>query len=257
MRPVCLILFAWRVHPRYELVLAANRDEFHDRPAEPAGFWPDQPNILAGRDLEAGGTWLGVTRSGRFAALTNYREAARSAAGERRSRGLLVSRWLSADDEPLAAARRLDDAGGEYRGFNLLLGRAGELAYVSNRAAGPQSVAAGVHGLSNHLLDTDWPKVHAGRERLAALLTDAVVDTERLFGLLADDQAVGGGLPGGVAARLAPENLARQLFIRSPVYGTRCSTVLLIGRNGDVVLEERRFDAAGDPAGADRFAFTA
>lgn len=254
---MCLILFAWQAHPRYELVLAANRDEFHDRPAEPARFWPDQPEILAGRDLEAGGTWLGVTRSGRFAALSNYREAARSAAGERRSRGLLVSRWLSADDEPLAAARRLDNEGGEYHGFNLLLGRAGELAYVSNRAAGLQSVAAGVHGLSNHLLDTDWPKVHAGRERLAALLADAVVDKERLFDLLADDQAVGGGLPGGVAARLAPENLARQLFIRSPVYGTRCSTVLMIDREGKVVFEERRFDAAGNPAGTERFAFTA
>jgi uncharacterized protein with NRDE domain len=128
---------------------------------------------------------------------------------------------------------------------------------VSNRAAGLQSVAAGVHGLSNHLLDTDWPKVHAGRERLAALLANAVVDKERLFDLLADDQAVGGGLPGGVAARLAPENLARQLFIRSPVYGTRCSTVLMIDREGKVVFEERRFDAAGNPAGTERFAFTA
>jgi uncharacterized protein with NRDE domain len=254
---MCLILFAWQAHPRYELVLAANRDEFHDRPAAPAGFWPEQPDILAGRDLEAGGTWLGVSRNGRFAALTNYREAARAAGGGRRSRGLLVSAWLAAGDEPRAAARQLDEVGHEYRGFNLLLGRPGALAYLSNRTAGLQPVAAGVHGLSNHLLDTDWPKVHAGRERLAALLTDDVVDRDRLFGLLADGRAVGGELPGGVAARLAPENLARQLFIRSPVYGTRCSTVLLIDRRGEVVFEERRFDAAGDPAGADRFAFTA
>ena len=250
---MCLILFAWRAHARYELVLAANRDEFHDRPAAPAAYWPEAPDVLAGRDLEAGGTWLGITRSRRFAALTNYRESNRPAARARHSRGLLVNDWLTGDDEPMPAARGLADAGVDYSGFNLLLGRPGELVYLSNRGADPRPVTVGVHGLSNHLLDTDWPKVRAGRERLVTALADDAVDMERLFGLLGETQAVDGALPDGLAARLAPENLARQLFIRSPVYGTRCSTVLLIDRNGEVVFEERRFDAAGRPAGAGRF----
>ncbi|MEJ2384415.1 MAG: NRDE family protein [Xanthomonadales bacterium] len=252
---MCLILFAWRAHPRYELVLAANRDEFHERPAAAAGFWAEHDEILAGRDLEAGGTWLGVTRHGRFAALTNYRETPRSAHDARRSRGQLVTAWLTGADEPLEAAGGLAAAGTDYAGFNLLLGRPGELVYLSNRGVDPRPVTSGLHGLSNHLLDTDWPKVSAGRERLAALLADETVDPERLFDLLTDTHAVGGTLPDGVAARLAPENLARQLFIRSPVYGTRCSTVLLLGRDGEVFFEERRFDAAGRPAGAGRFRF--
>jgi len=254
---VCLILFAWQAHPRYELVLAANRDEFHERPTAPAAFWPEQPEILAGRDLEAGGTWLGVTRSGRFAALTNYRESARPASGAQVSRGLLVNGWLAGVSDPLGAARRLAAAGADYGGYNLLLGHPGELAYLSNRGAAPQAVAAGVHGLSNHLLDTAWPKVRAGRERLSAMLADDYVDPESLFGLLTDAEPTEGTLPNGAAARLAPENLARQLFIRSPVYGTRCSTVLLIERSGRVLFEERRFDAAARPAGESRYAFTA
>jgi uncharacterized protein with NRDE domain len=252
---MCLILFAWRAHPRYELVLAANRDEFHDRAAAPAAFWPDQPEVLAGRDLEAGGAWLGITRKGRFAAVTNYREAARPAAGGGRSRGLLVSEALNTRKRPHELARALAVTGSDYHGFNLLLGRPGELVYLSNRGAKPQAVAAGMHGLSNHLLDTDWPKVAAGRDRLAALLSVDDIDTEALFGLLADTRPVGGKLPDGAAARLAPENLARQLFIRSPVYGTRCSTVLLLDRAGGVRFEERRFDQDGRPAGTARFTF--
>jgi len=254
---MCLILFAWQAHPRYELVLAANRDEFHDRPSAPAGFWDEQPGILAGRDLEAGGTWLGITRERRLAALTNHREEARPAAAGRRSRGLLVNGWLSGAGAPLPAARELLDAGAEYRGFNLLLGRPGELVYLSNRGAAPRRVAPGVHGLSNHLLDTDWPKVRAGRARLAPLLARDTVDSGALFDLLADADPVDGELPGGAAGRLAPENLARLLFIRSPRYGTRCSTVLTIEREGAVRFEERRFDAAGRPVGETRFEFTA
>lgn len=254
---MCLVLFAWQAHPRYELVLAANRDEFHDRPAEPAAFWPERPEVLAGRDLEAGGAWLGVTRAGRFAAVTNYRESSRPGGHDGPSRGRLVNDWLTGAGAPLAAARATDAAGGDYRGFNLLLGRPGELVYLSNRGAAPQRVAAGVHGLSNHLLDTDWPKVRAGRARFAPLLARDTLDSGALFELLADADPVDGELPGGAAGRLAPENLARLLFIRSPRYGTRCSTVLTIDRAGRVRFEERRFDADGRPAGEARFEFTA
>jgi uncharacterized protein with NRDE domain len=252
---MCLILFAWRAHPDFELVLAANRDEFHNRAAAPADFWPDQPDVLAGRDLEAGGTWLGVTRGGRFAAITNYRERIRPVGSARRSRGLLVNAWLSGAAGALPMARSMVSSGRNYNGFSLLLGQAGELVYLSNRAAEPQRVDPGVHGLSNHLLDTDWPKVSTGRERLAGLLEQGPDDPEALFGLLRDDSPVGGPLPAGEAARLAPESLARQLFVRSPIYGTRCSTVLLVGHDGQVRFEERRFDARGRPDGSSSFRF--
>ena len=200
---MCLVVLSLGEHPDYPLILAANRDEFYARPTRDAGWWPDRPDVVGGRDLQAGGTWLGITRSRRFAALTNYRESARPAARARHSRGLLVNDWLAGDDEPMPAARGLADAGVDYSGFNLLLGRPGALVYLSNRGADPRPVTVGVHGLSNHLLDTDWPKVRAGRERLVAALADDAVDIERLFGLLGGTQAVDGALPDGLAARLA------------------------------------------------------
>lgn len=252
---MCLVLFAWNAHPVYELVLAANRDEFHARPSAPADFRDDAPSILAGRDLQAGGTWMGVSRSGRFAAITNYREPVSPQVPLAQSRGFLVRDFLLAENKPASAAGDLAASGDRYRGFNLLLGWPGELFYVSNREAGSSLVEAGVHGLSNHLLDTDWPKVHAGRERLHALLCEERIEREALFALLTDREAIGGALPGEFGVRLTPENLARHLFIQSPVYGTRCASVLLITRGGRVVFEERRFDEAGVQTGVSMFEF--
>ena len=237
---MCLILFAWQAHPEYELVLAANRDEFHARPTAPADFWDTQPGLLAGRDLEAGGTWMGITRQGRFAAVTNYREHQRPETTEQ-SRGALVTDYLLGDAGPAASAASL--AGDGYSGFNLLMGAPGELAYASNRGRGPETVRPGVHGLSNHLLNTEWPKVEWGLVRFAGVLERSDLDPEALFEIVLDGDRVGGALPGGVPPRLAPEELMRHLFIQSPVYGTRSSTVLLIGVNGQVYFEERSFSA--------------
>jgi len=242
---MCLILFAWQSHPRYSLVVAANRDEFHQRPSAAAQFWEDEPDILAGRDLQAGGTWLGVTRSGRFAAITNYREPPAPELPLELSRGHLVRDYLAGGSEPLDHARELAARRSSYRGYNLLLGSAGSLVYVSNRYDEFAAIDAGAHGLSNHLLDTDWPKVHSGRERLRGLLEDERLEADGLFELLTDKALTPGEIPAGLEARLAPEQLMKHYFIVSPVYGTRCSTVVLMGRDGSLQFHERQFDPEG------------
>ena len=250
---MCLILFAWRAHPRYPLVVAANREEFHQRPTAAAGFWPDAPDLLAGRDLQAGGTWLGMTRSGRFAAITNYREPAVPGRRDEKSRGHLVRDFLLGGDEAVQHAQAVAKEGPGYSGFNLLLGSDHSLAYVSNRNGAPDEVSAGIHGLSNHLLDTDWPKVHAGREHLADLLGRPELDPEDLFDLLTDRTLTPGDIPDNVEEDLVPELLTRHYFIISPVYGTRSSTVVLVDQDGQTQFMERQFDPSGRETGTRSF----
>jgi len=250
---MCLILFAWRAHPRYRLVLAANRDEFHERPSEAADFWPQQPDWLAGRDLQAGGTWLGVTRSGRFAAVTNFREPLAPETPLERSRGELVTDFLAGRQAPLAHALSLLPEGTSYRGFNLLLGDRESLAYVSNRHDRAVEVEAGSHGLSNHLLDTDWPKVHSGRDRLEGLLRQERIDPADLLGLLTERGQVPGEMPLDQGDGAIRRHLMNHYFILSPVYGTRSSTVLLVDKDGCMEFVERRFAPDGSETGSARF----
>jgi len=252
---MCLILFAWQAHPRYPLVVAANRDEFHQRPTAAAGFWEEWPDLLAGRDLQAGGTWLGVTKSGRFAAITNFREPQAGELPLEHSRGHLVTDFLVDESPPLRHAEQLAERGSAYSGFNLLLGSGDSLAYVSNRSDRPAVVSTGSHGLSNHLLDTDWPKVHAGRAQLESLLEHEQVESEALFELLGDRSVAPGNIPEGTEDSLVPELVVRQNFIVSPAYGTRSSTVLLADRDGNVEFVERQFDPAGMTTGTSRFEF--
>jgi len=252
---MCLVLFAWQAHPRFPLVLAANRDEFHQRPSAPADFWPDLPGLVAGRDLQAGGTWMGVTRSGRFAAITNYREPSAPEIPLERSRGQLVRDFLEGGMPPLDHARKLAESADGYRGFNLLVGTPGALAYISNRSPDPIPVPAGIHGLSNHLLDTDWPKVRSGRDRLAELLEPENPDHDALFTLLTDRVLTPCTIPENIEKSLAPEQLMKHYFIQSPVYGTRCSTVLLIGSNGQVNFHERQFNPEGQQTDTRSFTF--
>jgi uncharacterized protein with NRDE domain len=242
---MCLILFAHQAHPRYRLVLAANRDEWFRRPAAPAGFWADRPDLLAGRDLEHGGTWLGVTRSGRFAALTNFRDP-RDKREAAPSRGALVTAFLSGGDGPANYVTRLMDGAARYNGFNLLAGHRDELWFAASRTGQPSRVEPGIHGLSNGLLDEPWPKVRRGRAGLNAILARPF-DTEDLFALLHDeDVAADAELP---ATGVAPEweRLLSAMHIRADGYGTRCATVLLIGEDGTVEFRERTFDPAGRP----------
>lgn len=253
---MCLILFAHRIHADYPLVLAANRDENYARPTQPAGFWDDTPRIYAGRDLEVGGTWLGINRAGAFGAVTNFRDG-NAARHSTRSRGELVADYLRADQLPAAYIREIGTRAGEYNGFNLLVGNPGEMHWLSNRSTAPAIVAPGVHGLSNHLLDTPWPKVELGKQRLAALLDRRKDElTEGLFELLAERTlAPDDSLP-QTGVGLARERVLSPAFIASTVYGTRASTVLLIDKRGNVTFIERSYTAGGEYTGVTNASFS-
>ncbi|MGB5104698.1 MAG: NRDE family protein [Steroidobacteraceae bacterium] len=253
---MCLLVVAWKSHPRYRLVVAANRDEFHERPAAPLGWWNDDARVLAGRDLQAGGAWLGVSRSGRFGAVTNFRELERASAPDAPSRGRLVPDFLAADVPPEQFVAATAGAADRYAGFNLLLASPDALLYFSNRAAEPaRALAPGVYGLSNHWLDSPWPKLVRVRGKFAAVIGSGDAEAAPLFDLLADrDPAPGDAMP---ATGLPPdlEQALSSPFVMHEQYGTRCSTVVLVGHDGRTTVAERRFDAAGSQTGATRLEF--
>jgi len=213
---MCLILVGWRVHEAYPLVVAANRDEFHERPAARAAFWDDKPEVLAGRDLQARGTWMGVSRGGRFAAVTNFRGGTEPSAAE--SRGALVTRYLEGVGVPQLAAGK-----SAYSGFNLLAADSLELWWLSNRNGAPRRLEPGWYGLGNLLLDSPDVEVHKARFRASP------ASLEPLFQTLAP-------------ARIVDER-----------YGTRCSSVLLQG--ADTRFAERAFDAKGVEQATLRYEF--
>ncbi len=246
---MCLIVLAWQVHPDYPLVVAANRDEFFARPAAAAAFWSDAPDVLAGRDLEAGGTWLGVTRRQRFSALTNYREGGRKLVGTR-SRGSLVADFLAAEIDPqdyLAglAARRSD-----YNGYNLFVGDGRRLAYCTNRGTSldPRWLSPGIYGLSNHLLDTPWPKLAAAKASFAAALAQLPASAP-FFELLADREIIADTELPATGVALEWERVLSAIFVASSHYGTRASTLLTMHRSGVVALVERSFGPGAIPLG--------
>lgn len=247
---MCLILFAVDAHPKYPLILAANRDEFYGRPTQRAGYWEDAPDVLAGRDLEAGGTWCGISTTGRIAAVTNYREPVDE--GEYRSRGDLVADFLKGDEAPLEYARRIVAEGDAYRGFNLLIGSADGLVYCTNRSDDAvRSLGPGVYGLSNHLLDTPWFKVRQGKVGLQARIDRRDLAPDSLFDLLTvEDLAPDEELPAtGFGNHW--ERILSSAFIRSEEYGTRSSTVILMERDR-AEFHERVYEE-GEPVGGDSF----
>jgi uncharacterized protein with NRDE domain len=235
-----MILFAYDYHPRYQLVVAANRDEFYKRPTLPAAFWPDHENILAGKDLKEGGTWMGITTGGRFATLTNYRDPA-SFNPSAQSRGQLVYNFLTGETEPLAYIESIISQADLYNGFNLLLGDMESLYCYSNRDLSLRHVKKGVHGLSNSLLDDPWPKVVKGKNTLAAIVAEKEIDPERLFAMMADREPVPDDELPQTGVSLEMERVLAPAFVVSPGYGTRTTTVLLIGRNGKIQFRERSF----------------
>ena len=253
---MCLIVFAVAPTPGVRLVVAANRDEAHDRPAAPAGFWADAPEVLAGRDLRAGGTWLGVTRGGRFAALTAVREPGRTMT-DAPSRGGLVAGFLLGAAHPGSYSARAAAEGDGYNGFNLLVGDGSGLWYASNRGAEPHLLASGVYGVSNHLLDTPWPKVVRCRERLRRLLEEEPeIQLGSLLEMLDDrGQAPDDELP-STGVPLEWERALSAPLIVHPRYGTRCSTAVVIDCDGSIRFAERRFDSAGIETGIETFALS-
>jgi uncharacterized protein with NRDE domain len=250
---MCLILIAFRTVDDYPLLVAANRDEFHARPTQKADWWADDGDVLGGRDLQAGGTWLAVHRSGKFAAVTNYRDAD-SSRRSKRSRGHLVSEYLQGDLSPTEYLQTLN--GDDFSGFNLLVSDGQTLAYQSNRSDTSGELPPGVYGLSNATLDTPWEKVERSKNKLQGLIDAGAVNETSLLRILGDrekgpvDEVKSNRLPFATAhAITAP-------FIVLPEYGTRCSTVVLADKNGRWSLIERRFAADGSNSGESRFSFS-
>jgi len=240
---MCLVLVAWRTHPEYPLVVAANRDEFYKRPTAPAAFWPDHPQVLAGRDLEAGGTWMGITRTGRFAALTNFRDPSRQEP-QAPSRGRLVADFLIGDQSINAYLDGL--LASAYNGFNLLLGDGERLVAFSNVSNERHELKPGIYGLSNALLDTPWPKVGAGKTALEAAL-NALPDEHRLWALLRDDRTHPDDALPATGVPLEWERLLSAAFVLSPDYGTRSSTILTLSAGAAVTFDEQGWLAGGQP----------
>ncbi|MBT2733429.1 NRDE family protein [Bacillus sp. ISL-7] len=241
---MCLIVFAYRVHPVYKLLVAANRDEFYGRSTALAHYWEDRPDILAGRDLEKMGTWMGVTTSGRFAALTNYRDPKEVTEGKR-SRGELVADALKHKGNIKDYMQSLVKKKDLYPGYNLLAGDGTELYYYSNKGQELQKVEPGIYGISNHLLNTEWPKVQKGKEGMSKIINGEQVElVERLLSLLQNaDQAPDELLP-HTGVSLEWERMLSPLFIKSGNYGTRSSTVMLMS-DKEIQYMERVFTKDG------------
>ena len=240
---MCLCIFAINESEEFPLVLIANRDEFRRRPAAKAAFWKDHPNVLAGRDLEGMGTWLGTDTSGRIAFLTNYRHP--DFFGKKGpTRGKLVSDFLIADEDGPDYLNAIEDPKA-YNGFNLVVGTSKKLYYYSNVEGKVKAIEQGIHGLSNAFLDTSWPKVDDGKAKLKAAIESDALNNDQLFSILNDSSfAEPDALPQtGVGPEL--EKILSAKFINTPDYGTVCSTVIKIDRNGTCFFEERTFDAAG------------
>ncbi|MDX9665802.1 NRDE family protein [Pseudomonas sp. P5_152] len=242
---MCLIVFAWRPDHATPLIVAANRDEFYARPSLPLAAWPEAPQVHAGRDLEAGGTWLGIGADGRFAALTNIRNPHQPPA--RKSRGELVARFLTGE---LPIDQYLADVVGrslEYAGFNLLIGNRQELWHYNAQETAPHQLTAGVYGVSNAGLDTPWPKLLKAKAALSEVLDDP--QPQALLALLGDPQtAPFGDLP-DTGVGLATESLLSSVFIASTTYGTRASTALIVQADGSRVMVERSFGPYGGHLG--------
>jgi len=240
---MCLIFFSLNNHPDYKLIVAANRDEFYNRRTSPADYWKENPQVLAGKDLEAGGTWMGIRTDGRLSMVTNYRDPA-NINPMAPSRGHLVSEFLLKKEEPLPYLTTLSAKGNQYNGFNLIVGNPNELYYYSNYGDGIKPIPPGLHGLSNHLLDTAWPKVVKGLAKMEDLLNAPAINSDAVLDALADDTVAPDNQLPDTGVGLERERALSSMFIKTQGYGSRTSTVLTIDRHDRVHLVERTYDTA-------------
>lgn len=237
---MCLIFLAINKHPTYKLVIAANRDEFHQRKTAAADFWEDHPEILGGRDLEAGGSWMAMNTSGKISMVTNYRDFhnLKTAAP---SRGHLVTDFLMDGNDVESYLKSIEPTAQEYNGFNLIVGDQTKIGYLSNYKEGIEILSDGIYGLSNGLLDSNWPKVIRGKENFAELLKEDVIADTLVEMLHNEDRAPDDQLP-NTGLDIERERAVSSMFIKSPGYGTRCSTVVLIDHHNQVEFTERVYD---------------
>lgn len=244
---MCFLLFAINSHPEYPLILAANRDEYYKRPTQQAGFWKEHADVLAGRDLLQGGTWLGITKTGRLAALTNYR-APQDKQDKRPSRGHLVSNYLLRTESAKDYLEELTRIDQQYNGFNLIVGTVERLYYYSNKGQQVQTLDKGIFGLSNHLLDTPWPKIQSGKQRFKTLCDNRrEPDQEKLFELLSDRVVAVDEILPDTGVGLETERKLSSIFIDGETYGTRSSTVIMVGKQGMIDFKERTFNGHHTP----------
>lgn len=241
---MCVLAFAWDTHPRWKLALIGNRDELHARPASPLARWEDRPGVIAGRDLESGGSWLGVSGHGRLAVVTNRRNPA-GPASDKASRGALVADWLAGDGRYERPA--LDDLD-DFNPFSLIVATPEEARFLSNRPKAEQrTLSPGLYGLSNGALDEGWPKTKRIKALLEQWLNTGDAEPQRLLDAVRAEDA----------PQLPPERaIESPIFILNPIYGTRCSTVVLVDRNGEGRIVERRYDKQGDATGETALAFS-
>lgn len=252
--PMCLILLAYRQHPEASLIILANRDEFYSRPTAVAQFWPQAPDLLAGRDLLAGGTWLGINRTGRFAAVTNFRDP-NQRVSTTRSRGALVSDFLLGEDDIGQFLDRVHDQRANYQDFNLLLGDQESIWCYSSRLGETKAIEPGVHALSNEHLNSPWPKVTRGCRALDGALRNSSLDEQALLSILADRTAAADHELPNTGLDVSTERMLSPIFIASDTYGTRSSTLLSVSSSGEVSFVERSFSNLNGELDTQRFSF--
>jgi len=239
---MCLILLGINSHPDYKLILTGNRDEFYDRPTAKATFWDEAPSLLAGKDLLGRGTWFGITKGGRIAAISNYRDP-KSVKNGAPSRGRLVSSFLLGNHSPASYLDGLTGEADRYNGYNLIVGRKDRLFWYSNRSNGIKELGPGIYGVSNHLLDTPWPKVIKGKSEFTGLVSRPILaGPDEFFNMLTDRTVASDKDLPDTRVGLDRERMLSPIFVSSPDYGTRSSTLLLIDRDNRVTFIERTFD---------------
>jgi len=249
---MCLILFSWKNHTVYKLILAANRDEFYTRPTKKAGFWEDHPHILGGRDLEAGGTWLGLTKEGRFTAITNYRDPSIKKENAP-SRGALTTDFLNGDESPADYLDRINKHGDQYYGFNLLVGDGEELWYYSNINREARELVSGSYGLSNALLDTAWPKLDLGHQLFKDSISNGKPDENSLLEILENNHKPDDEKLPSTGVPYEWEKAISSMFIETETYGTCCSTILMIDHQNRARFVEKTYPVGKRIGGTEQY----
>ena len=228
--------------------MAANRDEFYNRKTEQASFWPNQNHILGGRDLEAMredgtcGTWMGMTKSGKIAMITNYRDF-KNLKNNAPSRGHLVSNFLIGNEEPHTYLKKIEKVKNDYNGFNLIVGELNNLFYLSNYKEGVEKLSPGFYGLSNHLLETPWPKVSLAKSKIQPILKKEIIDPNELFEMMRDESLADDALLPNTGIGVERERALSAMFIKTNGYGSRCSTVVLVKHSGETIFAERTYNS--------------